>query len=112
MSSDSNSKLDLLNEHTRGEIDHWVARFPPEHKRSAVLQATFDEEPSVWCALGEFFGAGARLNPVRDWWREADQDDPGATGTRPPDQVSDLELPCREDAGRSGRRWRGRRRRR
>jgi NADH-quinone oxidoreductase subunit E len=39
MSSDDNSKIGLLNAHTRGEIDHWVARFPPEHKRSAVLQA-------------------------------------------------------------------------
>ena len=39
MSSDSDNKTELLNEHTRGEIDHWVARFPPEHKRSAVLQA-------------------------------------------------------------------------
>ena len=39
MSSDSDNKTELLNEHTRGEIDHWVGRFPPEHKRSAVLQA-------------------------------------------------------------------------
>ncbi len=33
------SKLELLNAHTREEIDGWVARFPPEHQRSAVLQA-------------------------------------------------------------------------
>ena len=39
MTIDSASKIDLLDEHTRGEIDHWVSRFPPEHKRSAVLQA-------------------------------------------------------------------------
>jgi NADH-quinone oxidoreductase subunit E len=39
MASDSTSKTELLNEHTREEIDHWVGRFPPEHKRSAVLQA-------------------------------------------------------------------------
>ena len=39
MISDSGSKIELLNDHTRGEIDHWVSRFPPEHKRSAVLQA-------------------------------------------------------------------------
>jgi NADH-quinone oxidoreductase subunit E len=32
-------KTELLNDHTRAEIDHWVSRFPPEHKRSAVLQA-------------------------------------------------------------------------
>ena len=33
------SKIDLLNQHTREEIDAWVARFPPEQKRSAVIQA-------------------------------------------------------------------------
>ena len=36
---DSASKMDLLNDHTREEIDGWVARFPPEQKRSAVIQA-------------------------------------------------------------------------
>ena len=39
MAIESRSKIDLLNEHTCAQIDHWVARFPPEHKRSAVLQA-------------------------------------------------------------------------
>jgi NADH-quinone oxidoreductase subunit E len=29
----------LLSEHTRAEIDHWVAKFPPDLKRSAVLAA-------------------------------------------------------------------------
>ena len=32
-------KKDLLDEGTRAKIDHWVAKFPPEHKRSAVIQA-------------------------------------------------------------------------
>lgn len=26
-----------LSEHTREEIDHWVAKFPPDRKRSAVI---------------------------------------------------------------------------
>jgi NADH-quinone oxidoreductase subunit E len=39
MASESGSKIELLNDHTRAEIDHWVSRFPPEQKRSAVLQA-------------------------------------------------------------------------
>jgi len=39
MAIESRSKIDLLSEHTLVEIDHWVARFPPEHKRSALLQA-------------------------------------------------------------------------
>jgi len=30
---------EVLSEHTRQEIDRWVARFPPERKRSAVIAA-------------------------------------------------------------------------
>lgn len=32
-------KKDLLHEDTRAKIDHWVAKFPPEHNRSALIQA-------------------------------------------------------------------------
>ena len=28
-----------LSEHVREEIDHWVAKFPPDRKRSAVISA-------------------------------------------------------------------------
>jgi NADH-quinone oxidoreductase subunit E len=28
-----------LSEHAREEIDHWVAKFPPDRKRSAVISA-------------------------------------------------------------------------
>lgn len=28
-----------LSQHVRDEIDHWVAKYPPEHKRSALLAA-------------------------------------------------------------------------
>ena len=37
--TETSTKTELLDEHTREQIDHWVGRFPPEHKRSAVLQA-------------------------------------------------------------------------
>lgn len=30
---------DQLSAHLKEEIDHWVAKFPPEHKRSAVISA-------------------------------------------------------------------------
>jgi NADH-quinone oxidoreductase subunit E len=30
--------LIVLNTHTREHIDHWLAKFPPERKRSALLQ--------------------------------------------------------------------------
>ena len=39
MGSDSELAHKVLDDHTRGEIDRWVARFPAEQKRSAVLQA-------------------------------------------------------------------------
>ncbi len=29
----------ILSEHARHEIDHWLAKFPPDQKRSAVLAA-------------------------------------------------------------------------
>jgi len=33
------SKVHLLSEHTRREIDHWVAKFPPGRQRSATIAA-------------------------------------------------------------------------
>ncbi len=39
MATATESKTDLLSAHTREEIDGWIARFPPDRKRSAVLQA-------------------------------------------------------------------------
>lgn len=30
-----------LDDHVRGEIDHWVAKFPPDRKRSALIQGLF-----------------------------------------------------------------------
>jgi NADH-quinone oxidoreductase subunit E len=32
-------KADLLSTETRQTIDHWAAKFPPEQKRSALIQA-------------------------------------------------------------------------
>ena len=39
MSAAPTGKTALLNEHTRHEIDDWVARFPEGKQRSAVLSA-------------------------------------------------------------------------
>ena len=39
MSAAATGKSALLNEHTRHEIDEWVARFPEGKQRSAVLSA-------------------------------------------------------------------------
>ena len=30
---------EVLSQHVREEIDHWVAKFPPDRKRSAVISA-------------------------------------------------------------------------
>jgi NADH-quinone oxidoreductase subunit E len=32
-------KATLLNDETRATIDHWVAKFPPDRKRSALIQS-------------------------------------------------------------------------
>jgi len=32
-------KSSLLNKETRARIDHWSAKFPPDQKRSAIIQA-------------------------------------------------------------------------
>ena len=29
----------ILTQETQSRIDHWVAKFPPEHKRSAIIQS-------------------------------------------------------------------------
>jgi NADH-quinone oxidoreductase subunit E len=34
-----NSKAEILSDHTREEIDHWLAKFPADRRRSAVLGA-------------------------------------------------------------------------
>ncbi len=37
--TDAANKTELLSEHTRHEIDHWVAKFPQGRQRSAVIAA-------------------------------------------------------------------------
>ncbi len=39
MAIENKSKIELLSDHSRGEIDRWVAKFPKDQKRSAVLAA-------------------------------------------------------------------------
>jgi NADH-quinone oxidoreductase subunit E len=37
--SDTSSSNQVLSEHVRHEIDHWLTKFPPDRKRSAVIAA-------------------------------------------------------------------------
>ena len=39
MSETAHETSVLLSQHVRDEIDRWVARFPPERRRSAVISA-------------------------------------------------------------------------
>lgn len=44
------SRLGLISAHARGEIDAWIAKYPPERKRSALLPALniVQEENGGW----------------------------------------------------------------
>ena len=78
-------KKALLNEDTCATIDHWVAKFPPEHKRSALIQsllaaqhqnggwvskdmieavADYLDLPPVWAFEVASFYSMYELNPV------------------------------------------------
>lgn len=37
--SETSGKGNALSQHVREEIDHWVAKFPPDRRRSAVIAA-------------------------------------------------------------------------
>jgi hypothetical protein len=46
----------------------------PQALRSTILAATFDDQPFIWCPIGEFFGTGARLHAIQDWCRTVNGD--------------------------------------
>ena len=39
------------------------------HLRSVVLQMTCDDEPTIWCPVGDFFCCADSLHPFRTWQR-------------------------------------------
>ncbi len=41
------------------------------HLRSTILTARFDNEPAVWCPLGDFFGSADAIHPFKSFAREA-----------------------------------------
>jgi NADH-quinone oxidoreductase subunit E len=53
-----------LSQHVRDEIDHWVAKFPPDRKRSAVISALHAVQhenhgfltPDLMDAVAEYLG--------------------------------------------------------
>ena len=42
--------------------------------RLTVLKIEFDDQETVWCPIGDFFGSGIGLNPVQGWYRTVAED--------------------------------------
>lgn len=59
----------VLTERTRGHIDHWVAKFPPDRKRSAVIQGLFvAQEQNGGSLTDEIIAAVARYLGIPPIW--------------------------------------------
>jgi NADH-quinone oxidoreductase subunit E len=58
-----------LNDHTRAHIDHWVSKFPPDRKRSAVIQGLFvaQEQNGGWLT-DELIAAVAKYLDIPPVW--------------------------------------------
>ena len=61
--------LVALDAHTREHIDHWVAKFPPDRKRSAVIQGLFvaQESNGGWLT-DELIAAVAKYLDIPPVW--------------------------------------------
>jgi NADH-quinone oxidoreductase subunit E len=61
--------LVALSARTRGHIDHWVAKFPPDRKRSAVIQGLFaaQEQNGGWLS-DELIAAVAKYLDLPPVW--------------------------------------------
>ena len=58
-----------LDDHTRAHIDHWVSKFPPDRKRSAVIQGLFvaQERNGGWLT-DEIIAAVAKYLDIPPVW--------------------------------------------
>jgi NADH-quinone oxidoreductase subunit E len=61
--------LVALNDHTRTHIDHWIAKFPPDRKRSVVIQGLFvaQEQNDGWLT-DELIAAVAKYLDIPPVW--------------------------------------------
>jgi hypothetical protein len=50
------------------------AKDPVQALRSTILAMEFDDEKTVWCPVGDFFGGGVGVNPYQGWCRRVDKD--------------------------------------
>ena len=59
----------VLTAHTRQHIDHWAAKFPPERKRSALIQALFAaQEQNAGFLTDELIAAVAKYLELPTVW--------------------------------------------
>jgi NADH-quinone oxidoreductase subunit E len=60
---------ELLTAQTRSRIDDWVAKFPPEHQRSAIIQSLMaaQEQNGGWLS-GELITEVARYLDIPSAW--------------------------------------------
>lgn len=61
--------LVVLNDHTRQHIDHWVSKFPPDRKRSALIQSLMAaQEQNVGFLTDELITAVAKYLELPAIW--------------------------------------------
>lgn len=61
--------LVVLDAHTREHLDHWVAKFPPDRKRSAVIQGLFAaQEANGGWLTDELIAAVAKYLDIPPVW--------------------------------------------
>ncbi|HLA85468.1 MAG TPA: glycoside hydrolase family 172 protein [Thermoguttaceae bacterium] len=50
------------------------AKDPVQALRSTVLVMECDDEQTIWCPVGDFFGSGVGVNPFKCWYRQVEKD--------------------------------------
>lgn len=61
--------LAVLNDHTRQHIDHWVSKFPPDRKRSALIQSLMAaQEQNVGYLTDQLITAVAKYLDLPPIW--------------------------------------------
>jgi NADH-quinone oxidoreductase subunit E len=59
----------VLSDHTRAHIDHWLGKFPPERRRSAVIQGLFAaQEQNGGFLTDEIIAAVAKYLDIPPVW--------------------------------------------
>lgn len=46
----------------------------PEALRTIIVKAEFDNEKTIWCPVGDFFGTGYQIRPLNTWYAHVEED--------------------------------------